>query len=126
MEKIETSKYEGYLWYGNAQMPELFFGEENEFTFDDNKNPFVIEGWLTDGKVSIQIKYVDGKHLVKQYDLNELGRSDVQSVSKTYLPSFKGVSGLKFEQYWRPVKDEICEGMQVLQPAEFVFVGFNK
>jgi CRISPR type III-associated protein (TIGR04423 family) len=32
---------------------------------------------------------------------------------------------LYFKQFWQPVNDEQCEGMQVLQPAELVFVGFN-
>lgn len=126
METIEKSKYEGYLWYSNAQIPELLFGEEKEILLEDNKNPFVIEGWLTDGKKSIQIKYIDGKHLVKQYDLEALNGAGVLSEPKFYLPSFNGVSGLHFEQYWRPEVDVMCDDMQVLQPAEFVFVGFEK
>lgn len=126
MDKINKSKYVGYLWYSNAQQPELYFGEEKEFMFDDNKNPFVIEGWLTDSKTSLQIKYVDGKHLVKQYDLEKLRASDLESTPKSYYPSFKGVGLLEFVQYWRPQHDELCENMQVLKPAEFVFVGFKK
>lgn len=126
MKTIEKSKYVGYLWYSNAQKPELYFGEEYAFTFDDNKNPFVIEGWLTDGKTSIQIKYVDGKHLLKKYNIEELKKSIPNIVSKSYYPAFKGVSKLEFLQFWRPELDEFCEGMQVLRPAEFVFVGFKK
>lgn len=127
MDKINKSKYVGYLWYSNAQQPELYFGEEKEFMFDDNKNPFVIEGWLTDKKkTSYQIKYVDGKHWVKQYDLEKLMASGLESTPKSFYPSFKGVSKLEFVQYWRPEPDELCENMQVLKPAEFVFVGFKK
>lgn len=126
METLEKSTYEGYLWYSNAKEPQLFFGEENEFSFDDNKNPFVIEGWLTDGKTSYQIKYIDGKHLVRQYNLEMLKASGLKTTPKSYYPSFKGVSRLEFIQYWRPETDELCEKMQVLKPAEFIFIGFTK
>jgi CRISPR type III-associated protein (TIGR04423 family) len=38
----------------------------------------------------------------------------------------ENVQKMKFRQYWRPVEDDLCEGMKVLQPAELVFVGFEK
>lgn len=125
MKKIEKSNYTGYLWHSDKNEPEVFYMTALEIEFDDNTNPFVIEGWLTDGNVSHYIKYVDGKHIVKSFDLTNLEKS-YSSDEKTIVPSFKGFKEIIFKQYWRPVKDENCEGMEVLQPAEFVFTGFKK
>jgi CRISPR type III-associated protein (TIGR04423 family) len=43
-----------------------------------------------------------------------------------YTHRMENVQKMKFRQYWRPVEDDLCEGMTVLQPAELVFVGFEK
>jgi len=123
-DKIPKSNYTGYLWYSDAVEPQLYYETEGEFTFDDVKNPFVVEGWLTDGKKSYQIKYADGKHHIFSYDLEEL--KQLKHEPKEFIPVFKKFRKMLFNQYWRPVQDELCEEMQVLQPAEFVFVGFIK
>lgn len=120
--KIEKSKYQGYLWYSDKKEPQVLNNEVFELEISDNTNPFIIEGQLYDGKQSISIKYVDGKYLVNTYNVDNLGR-DIQE-PLFYSHRMDGRK-LKFRQYWRPVTDELCEGMQVLQPAELVFVGFN-
>lgn len=122
MEKIEKSKYSGYLWKSDQKKPEIIPDEEREFIFDDKQNPFIVEGFLFDGKTSYSIRYVDGKHIVKKFILSELSKD---FTPQTYIPSFKGVSGLKFRQYWKSEPDALCEGMEVLKPEQFVFVGFN-
>ncbi len=123
MEKIEKSKYSGYLWGSDQKEPEVFLNEEREFEFDENLNPFVVEGFLYDGKTSYSIRYVDGKHIVNKYIISELPE---EFTPQTYIPNFKkGVSGLKFRQYWKPEPDSLCEEMEVLKPAQLVFVGFN-
>mgnify|MGYP003322291034 CR=1 FL=1 len=33
---------------------------------------------------------------------------------------------IKMRRYWRPERDALCEGMDVLKPAEMLFVGFEK
>lgn len=121
VDKIEKSNYTGYIWYSDAKRPEVFYQTEKEFSFDKNQNPFVVEGWLTDGNKSFHIQYVDGKHNIYEYDLNEL--KDVTHKEQKLMPSFKGFKELVFNQYWHPEKDELCENMQVLIPAEFVFIG---
>lgn len=123
-DKIPKSNYTGYIWYSDAKEPQLFYGTENEFLFDDTKNPFVVEGWLTDNITSFQIKYVDGKHEILSFNLAEL--KVLKHEKQEFVPVFKGFKKMHFNQYWRPVEDEMCEGMQVLQPAEFVFIGFTK
>lgn len=125
MKKIEKSIYTGYLWESHKKEPQLYYEEELEKEFDDHENPFIIEGWLTNGSKSHYIRYVDGQHMIKTFDLDDL-RSSIRREEKKYLPSFKGCKKLCFEQFWRPVGDVNCEGMKVLQPAEFVFTGFIK
>ena len=122
MGKIEKAEYSGYLWKSDQKEPEIIFHEEREFEFHDNDNPFVVEGFLYDGKTSYSIRYVDGRHIVNKFILSELPK---EFTPQTYIPNFKGVSGLEFRQYWEPKPDELCEGMEVLKPAQFVFVGFK-
>jgi len=126
--KIEKSTYQGYLWYSNAQEPEVYNNEECELEIDEKTNPFVIEGQLFDGKVSINIRYVDGEYVVKKYTLSEL--EGLEYKQQTFFGNRmkdrnSGFHNLVFRQYWREQKDENCEGMKVLRPAELVFVGFE-
>ncbi len=120
--KIEKSKYQGYLWYSDKKEPQVLNNEVFELEIADNANPFVIEGQLFDGQKSISIKYVDGKYIVNTYDLDAL--DGVMQEQKFYSHKMDGKQ-LKFRQIWKEQPDELCEGMQVLQPAELIFVGFN-
>ena len=121
--KIEKSKYQGYLWYSDKKEPQVLNNEVFELEIADSSNPFVIEGKLFDGQKSISIKYVDGKYIVNTYDLDAL--DGVMQEQKFYSHRVDGKQ-LKFRQIWKEQPDELCEGMQVLQPAELFFVGFNK
>lgn len=120
--KIEKSKYQGYLWYSDKKEPQVLNNEVFELEIADSSNPFVIEGQLFDGQKSISIKYVDGKYIVNTYDLDAL--DGVMQEQKFYSHRVDGKQ-LKFRQIWKEQPDELCEGMQVLQPAELFFVGFN-
>lgn len=126
IQKIDKAKYTGYLWYSASKEPELFYLTEIELTFDDSHNPFVVEGWLIneDKSISYSIQYLDGKHIIQKYDLENL--EHVKYETKKYMPSFKGFKEIVFRQYWRPETDELCENMQVLVPAEFVFIDLIK
>lgn len=123
--KIEKSIYEGYLWYSNEHKPKVLINELYELEISDNANPFIIEGQLFDRTKSISIKYVDGKYIKKVFLL-----SDFKGITKTaqqFIPNRMNLNGklLTFNQYWRPQEDEFCKDMEVLQPAELVFVGFK-
>lgn len=121
-DKIEKSLYTGYLWYSDEKEPKIFINEEVNSSFDDDENPFIVEGWFTDRKTSYFVQFIDGKHEIFKYDLDKL--AGLENKEKEFIPSFKGVDKLIFRQYWRPVQDNLCENMQVLVPAEFVFEGF--
>ncbi len=143
MKTIEKAKYEGYLWYSDKKIPEVFHGDkEIGVELDDNQNPFVIEGnlWDIEKSVSILIKYADGKHIVRRTlvspkeingtndnNLNFYEEKVVATSRKTFIAHrINWVRELNFLQYWRTEKDDFCEGMNVLQPAELVFIGFKK
>jgi CRISPR type III-associated protein (TIGR04423 family) len=51
MRTLEKAIYTGYLWYSDQQNPQVYNdNKENAFAFDEQSNPFVVEGYLTDGK----------------------------------------------------------------------------
>lgn len=128
MNKIEKSRYQGYLWYSDETVPStVLFDEEFELELDTptNGKPFVVEGMLYDGCKSFSIKFVDGKHLIIPYDMAEL--ETVDYTEHNYLANTRIGKNLwlRFRQYWRPDEDELCENMKVNKPAEMVFVGFE-
>lgn len=123
--KINKSKYVGYIWYSDQTTPEQFLGNEDfEIEIGDNVNPFIIEGLLYDGNHSITIKYVDGHYIVKDYLISSF--DGIEMTRQIYFSNRMDNRTLLFNQYWREKKDDLCEGMNVLQPAELVFVGFEK
>ncbi|MBO5699233.1 MAG: TIGR04423 family type III CRISPR-associated protein [Bacteroidaceae bacterium] len=123
--KIEKAKYEGYLWMSDAQNPQVLEHVDFELEISDHENPFIVEGQLWDKEQarSISIKYVDGKYIYKEYTIKNEGQ--VMAEVKTFYSNRMDGKKLKFKQYWREEKNEMCENMLVLQPAELVFVGFE-
>ena len=122
------AKYEGYLWLSDANSPIVYRNEQMDKSLFEKSNPFIIEGQLYDwvSMISYSIKYVDGELKVYQYQVKPDDFNSIGIEEQTYIPNrMEGISGLKFLQYWRPKKDKLCEGMEVKQPCEFVFVGFE-
>ena len=123
---IDKSKYEGYVWESDKQRPEIL-PASGEINTDVISNPFVIEAQLIDlGKnESLSIKFVDGEYLVSRYNLTDY--KDIDTTEEEYIPNqMPGVDKLLFKRAWRLEKDEMCQGWDVLQPAELVFVGLKK
>mgnify|MGYP004451414891 CR=1 FL=1 len=119
---IDKSKYMGYLWQSDKKSPEIL-PSSGQLDTDAVSNPCVVEGQLVDSEKSISIKFVDGKYLVKEYLLVDY--ADVEPVE--YIPNrMEGVKGILFKRAWKPVNDDLCEGWEVLQPAELVFVGLKR
>jgi len=139
-DNTKVIEYIGYLWLSNSQTPieyhnpsEISTSMEN---IADDSNPFIVEGQLysKDANKSYSIKYVDGRHIVVEYDLNRIPgdwESDEKDDLKKFIPNRLKASKIVFRQYWELRvdefcgKDDSCEGMQVYQPAAFVFVGFE-
>ncbi len=126
--KIEKSKYQGYIWYSNKKEPRVFNNEEFELEIANNENPFIVEGQIYDNenRISISIKYVDGKYIVNKYEVKDEDFKHPNVVRREFLPNrMDKVEKLCFLEYWKPQEDSLCENMKVLQPAELVFIGFN-
>jgi CRISPR type III-associated protein (TIGR04423 family) len=129
---MNNKLYDGYLWYSDQKTPEVFEQKAwDESMLDENVNPFVIEGQLYDSEnlVSYSIKYVDGKYIIKKYQLKSTDFNNVDvDIDILDFKAHRMGEGrvLQFLQYYREEEDSLCEGMKVLQPAEKVFVGFKK
>lgn len=122
--KIEKGIYEGYYWMSDEEEPKVLVNESFDRELKDRENPFVIEAQLysKEKNVSYSVKYVDGQYRVSKY---EISINDLKE-AKDFLAHRMGKdTKLKFVQRWKEVEDDFCEGMSVLEPAEFVFVGFN-
>lgn len=123
-----VNTYEGYLWMSDSPDPvtQLDKIREKLETINDSSNPFIVEGQLycDDSHTSYSIKYTDGKHHVVMYDLSKAGETYGE---KSFVPNrINGVSKIHFRQYWEEAEDSFCEGMEVLIPGAYVFVGFDK
>ena len=140
MTTIESAKYEGYLWYSDNVTPEIFYGNvvSGDIAFEDNDNPFVVEGnlWNNETRESISVRYIDGHYYVRRTIVStdelaglEASASTDQAVAtsiKKYVPHrIEGVKFLKFLQYWAEEPDPMCEGMKALRPEKLVFIGFE-
>lgn len=128
METIEKAPYEGYIWRSNQQKP-LVITPDKPYGVDlrDTDNPFVVEGnlWNETSNVSIMIKYVDGKYIVRRTVVTDECRKN--ATEKEFIAHrIDGVKKLKFLQYWVETVDALCEGMTTLRPGKLVFVGFSK
>jgi len=121
------ANYDGYLWWSNAQEPNVFQNESLPEWPGETDNPFIVEGNLADkeNQLSYAIRFIDGEYIVNRFDLNEL--NDTEFIFKSYLPNRfpDNIKKLCFKEFWKPMTDEFCVDMPVLKPAEVVFIGFN-
>lgn len=116
---------EGYIWMSNSQYPLVLDGRCVEAQDLCGKNPFVVEAnlYARTGKISYYVRYVDGVHYVHCYSLTE---DDIGKYATQVFHSVRmGNRELCFLDIWEEVADEACLGMNVLQPATQVFIGFK-
>ena len=128
METIEKAPYEGYIWFSDRRKP-LVISPDKPYEADlrDTDNPFIVEGnlWNETSNVSIMIKYVDGKYIVRRTEVTDECKKN--ATEKEFIAHrIDGVKKLKFLQYWVETVDALCEGMTTLRPGKLVFVGFIK
>ena len=119
--------YNGYLWWSNAQEPNVFQNEMLPEWLIETDNPFIMEGNLADtqNQLSYAIRFFDGEYIVNRFDLKDLSSNEF--IFKSYLPNRfpLNIKNLCFKEFWKPEEDEFCDDMPVLKPAEVVFIGFN-
>ncbi|MBR5373087.1 MAG: TIGR04423 family type III CRISPR-associated protein [Paludibacteraceae bacterium] len=126
---IKPGNYVGYFWKSDAKDPQIVKGAFTE-DLNPSKNPFIVEAQLYDHDtmLSYSIKYVDGEYMILEHQVlsTDFNRLDVE-IKDFYAHRIDGHKKLQFLQYWKENEngDSLCEDMQVLRPAEFVFVGFN-
>ena len=128
METIKIKKCEGYLWWSDLQEPKIYDGVAFEISFDEAKNPFVVEGQLydKDENLSYSIKFVDGKYLINKYKVETSDRTNKDNELKSFLSNRMGGRWLQFLRYWEEKEDENCMNMPVLTFTKNVFVGFKE
>lgn len=124
--EIEKSIYEGYIWYSDQAEPKVLNNEEFELKIDDDENPFIIEGQLysPNKRLSISIKYIDGQYIIKEKEIKSGDFNSVNVQIKEFHSNRMNGKKLRFLQYWEEREDYLCASMKVLQPTEFIFVGF--
>lgn len=129
--QIPGGSYEGYIWMSDATHPKIFQPSSpiSDIELIPGGNPFIIEAQLINQEhtLSYSIKFVDGHYVAICYDLQALRQTDgVEVTHHQFIPNrIEEAEQLLFDEYWVPVADKKCEGMEVLQPREFVFVGFT-
>lgn len=121
METINIEKCTGYVWYSDQTSPKVYQNEPLVLTLNEKENPFVVEANFTNGKTSHSIRYVDGKYIYHSYNLSAEGE---YSEIKVFPQSMPNVYKMLFRRYWKAEEDALCNGWDVLQPAELVFVKF--
>lgn len=136
-----NEKYEGYLWLSNNTEPTLVTYEQ-ELSLELKDGTFFIEGQLYNSAAhkSLSIKYVDGKYITHQHEVDkgllELKNSEQKEIKegsevkcvverKDYLSNRMDGRWLKFLRYWEATPaEENCLGMPVLKLTKTVFIGF--
>lgn len=127
-------KYEGYLWYSDAQEPTIFNGNELTEDICSDQNPvipFIIEGYLRTGNDSYSIRMIDGEYRINHFVVPDSKEPYTEYSLVSYLPnrfecSDVKIDKLNFALHWGRQADELCEGMEVLVPKELIFIGFEK
>lgn len=126
--KIEKAKYEGYIWNSNETTPEILDGEKEwGIEKEDCENPFIVEGILYDKESgrSIRIAYFDGRYSVYEKIVSPSDKESEKVDKIDYVANRMENKVLQFLRYWKEEADDLCEGMGVERPAEWVFVGFK-
>lgn len=122
---IPAGRYQGYIWKSDQSQPDVIDGSFEGMDLTIPANPFILEARLfeMDKSISLSVQFIDGSYIFREWDVKTLPEGELQS----FLPAFDNAPGnLLFFTAWREVEDCLCENMRVLEPSEFVFVGFKK
>ena len=133
LSKIPQLQYEGYIWASDSSEPIVYSNEIIDFTmFIQKANPFIQEGYMfaKNEKKSISIKHFDGiGYVIAEFDVTPLNNDNSTELNYIADPAIvrakNNIKKLKFKRYWKAVKDELCEDMEVFKPSHAVFLGFK-
>lgn len=141
--------YVGYLWYSNAQGPDIYINStlETDICWTSEPSvPFIAEGYLRAGFNCYTLRMTDGKYHINHTILPDgfglyikngcQAESDIPSEIRerymitAFLPhrfdtARTGIEKLIFATRWEEKRDELCENMAVLMPQEELFIGFR-
>jgi CRISPR type III-associated protein (TIGR04423 family) len=121
-----NASYEGYIWMSDSNKPDILLNSALNKEKFELGNPFVIEGLLYDDehKLSYNIRYVDGKYFIQCFHVTD---EDLKKENcKEYISNRIDGKKLRMVQRWVAIPDEFCNGMDALQPAERIFIGFGE
>lgn len=125
---IPEGRFQGYIWMSDQKEPDIY---DNRFFQGIRElkpsNPFISEAYFfdKDNNASYSVRMVDGNYIAYRFLVSD--HAILESEDHYFIPSFKDAPGaLHFKELWHPVPDPLCEGMDVLVPGEFVFLGFQK
>ncbi|MCR9290709.1 MAG: TIGR04423 family type III CRISPR-associated protein [Bacteroidetes bacterium] len=123
---IPPFQYEGYLWYSDDKKPRILNGASvSESDLEDL--PFVVEGLLyaENEQVSIRITNIDGVYHIAKMTLSNISKETQRfALDKSKFPN---ETALRIYQHYEAKADPgLGDDWQVLQPAWFAFLGFQK
>lgn len=129
LDDYKEKEFTGYCWMSDKTMPQLI-DDKNKFTLPaPGENPFVAEAnlYAKDGSVSVSIEQNDGLYHIGIVNWNEVVKDEsVVLEEQTYLTHrMENELQAILVRAWIPVKDPLCEYMEVLQPAWRAFAGFG-
>lgn len=118
--------YEGYIWMSDKTEPRKIISKSQLQV--EEKNPFIVEGFLIseDRNISISLSSMNGMLKIYQFDLNLINAlPENQKTENSYLTHRFEDAKISFITVWLPEKDNLCQDMEVLRPRMRVFNGFE-
>lgn len=123
---IPDSDYTGYYWMSDSPTPVEVIGNFPTEKLQNNSIPFVLEGNLFDKEknMSITIRHDGEKHIICQYDLNNM--EGIEKHEVYLIPHrLRGKERMIFWELWKEEVDALCDGMKTLKPYARLFAGFD-
>lgn len=113
---------EGYVWYSNSDKPRVL-NNTNDLKKND-LNPFIVEAHFYSAQTQTSIGiFSDGNHpLISLVHWDRVGNTTLSQ--ETFITHRLNNKKIMMVQAWKPVPDDLCEGMEVLSPAWRMFKGF--
>ena len=115
---------QGYYWVSDSESPVIIDGPFDGMELIASSNPFVIEAqfYIKLTRISYSIKYIDGGYYVQAQPVTD----EMTVNAKSFISKWDERLKLLFSTVWVAEPDPLCCNMDVLMPANCVFVGFMR